>query len=115
MNLFNKLPGFRRTPAGAERLVLRRIPRTLLAGSLLLAAPSLLGRLVALLQGNPSDVAATIRMIDYVAVGALTLFWAATLTVAIAAAIVLVMKGPGYVADPYPVPDSEAPATPRRP
>ena len=114
MNLFNRLPGFRPAPAGAERRVLRRIPRTLLAGSLLLATPSLLGRLVALLPGHPIDVAATIRMIDYIAVGVLTLFWAAVLTVAIAAAIVLVMKGPGYVADAYPLPDSEAPATPRR-
>jgi hypothetical protein len=29
--------------------------------------------------------------------------------VAIAAAIVLVMKGPAYVADPYPLPDADRP------
>ena len=37
MNLFNRLPGFTRTPAGSERVVLRRLPRTLLLGTLLLA------------------------------------------------------------------------------
>ena len=46
MNLFNRLPGFTRTPAGKERVVLRQLPRAFLLGTLLLAIPSLLVRLV---------------------------------------------------------------------
>jgi len=41
------------------------------------------------------------------------LHWTVVLTVAIAAFIVMVMKGPAYVADAYPVEDSEAPDSPK--
>ena len=47
MNLFNRVPGFPHTPAGRERVVLRLLPRAFLIGTLLLAIPSLLARLVA--------------------------------------------------------------------
>ena len=43
--LFNKLPGFQQTPAGAERVTLRRLPRIAWVGTLLLLLPSLLARL----------------------------------------------------------------------
>ena len=36
MNLFNRLPGFPRTPAGKERVVLRQLPKAFLLGTLLL-------------------------------------------------------------------------------
>ena len=42
---FQRLPGFRRTPAGIERTILRRLPRVWVYGSLLLMLPSLLVRL----------------------------------------------------------------------
>jgi hypothetical protein len=44
------------------------------------------------------------------------LHWNIVLTVAIGAFMVMVMKGPAYVADAYPLEDAEAPATnaPRR-
>ena len=49
---FRRLPGSRREPAGAERVVLRRLPKILVIGSLLLALPALFVRLVLL----PVDV-----------------------------------------------------------
>jgi hypothetical protein len=50
-----------------------------------------------------------IQTVDIVAIRILVLHWTAVLTVAIAAFIVMVMKGPAYVADAYPVEDSETP------
>ena len=44
-NLFNRLPGFQKNPAGQERQVLRRLPRILAIGTLLLCLPSLAARM----------------------------------------------------------------------
>lgn len=51
----------------------------------------------------------TAGLVDIVAISILVLHRTAVLTVAIAAFIVMVMKGPAYVADAYPVDDSESP------
>lgn len=108
MNLFNQLPGFARSPAGIERVVLRRLPAVLLAGSLVLGVPSVIAR-IAPWPGSDADALVRIATVDIVAISVLVLHWTAVLTVAIAATIVLVMKGPAYVADPYPLPDVERP------
>ena len=47
MNWFGKLPGFRTSPPGLERDILRRLPRVLWLGTLLLALPALAMRLLA--------------------------------------------------------------------
>ena len=52
-------------------------------------------------------------MIDIYAAGAIILHWTVLLTVAIAAFIVTVMKGPAYVADAYPLNDSDTPSCKR--
>ncbi len=112
MNLFNKLPGFRTTPPGNERRVLRLLPRVLVIGSLLLALPSLAVRL--LVPGLPGVDSGTLAMtVDIYAIGLLILHWTVVFTVAIAAFIVMVMKGPAYVADPYPLIDFDPPDAPR--
>lgn len=108
MNLFNRLPGFVRTPAGRERAVLRGLPRITLMGTLLLALPALFARL---LLG--ADDAQTVTTIDIYVVALVILHWTVVFTVAIAAFIVMVMKGPAYVADAYPMQDAETPAVPR--
>ncbi len=108
MNLFNKLPGFVVTPPGRERTVLRLLPRILLLGTLLLAIPSFAVRLLPL-QGSEADIAARIGSVDIHAISLVVLHWSVLFTVAIAAFIVMVMKGPAYVADAYPVEDSEFP------
>ena len=43
-------------------------------------------------------------------VGLVILHWTLVLTVGIGCVIVMLMKGPAYVADPYALPDSERPA-----
>jgi hypothetical protein len=111
MTLFNKLPGFVRTPSGQERIILHRLPKILLLGSLLLALPSLVARLV-ITAGSESEIATRIMTIDIYGISLIILHWTVVFTVAIAAFIVLVMKGPAYVADPYPLEDSDQPDHP---
>jgi hypothetical protein len=77
-------------------------------GTLLAALPSIVAR-VAPLSGGEAEAAARIAMLDIYAIGVATLLWTAVLTAAIAAFVVVAMKGPGYVADAYPLPDADAP------
>lgn len=102
MNLFNRLPGFPCTPAGKERVVLRQLPKAFLFGTLLLAIPSLLARLIA----SPDDALA-ITTTDIYVISLVILHWTVVFTVGIAAFIVMMMKGPAYVADAYPLDEAE--------
>ncbi len=102
MNLFNRLPGFPGTPAGKERVVLRQLPKVFLLGTLLLAVPSLLARLIA----SPDDALAVMTTDIYV-IGLIILHWTIVFTVGIAAFIIMMMKGPAYVADAYPLQEAE--------
>jgi len=109
MNFFTKLPGFTKSPPGLEREVLRLLPRILILGTLFLCVPSLLARLYPW-DGSETLVAMRITSIDIYMLGAIILQWSFVCTVAIAAFIVMVMKGPAYVADAYPLEDSDTPA-----
>lgn len=104
--LFNKLPGFQQTPAGAERVTLRRLPRIAWVGSVLLLLPSLLARL-AIWLGFSDEGPGMPGMVDIYVLSLVILHWTVLFTVAIYAFIVLVMKGPAYVADPYPMNDAD--------
>jgi hypothetical protein len=50
-----------------------------------------------------------LQMADYLVVAVLVFHWTMVLTVAIGCVIVMVMKGPAYVADSYPVSHGDAP------
>ncbi|MCK7495937.1 MAG: hypothetical protein MZW92_37010 [Comamonadaceae bacterium] len=50
-----------------------------------------------------------IMTIDIYAIAVVVLHWTIVFTIAIAAFIVMVMKGPAYVADAYPLDDAEEP------
>ncbi len=102
MNLFNRLPGFTRTPPGKERLVLRWLPRTLLLGTLLLAIPSLLARLLV-----SADDSIAVTTTDIYVISLIILHWTVVFTVGIAAFIIMLMKGPAYIADGYPMDEAE--------
>ncbi len=111
MKAFNRLPGFVQTPAGRERDVLRVLPRVLVFGTLLLALPSLAARIF-LGEGDVVGASARLQTVDILAISIVVLHWTVVFTVAIAAFIVMVMKGPAYVADAYPVEDSDTPDSP---
>jgi hypothetical protein len=115
MSMFNQLPGFVRTPAGLERVILRRMPKAFLLSALLPALAALSARWFDW-SGTEAAVAASIQMVDIVAIGVVLLLWTLLLTLAIGAFIVMVMKGPAYVADGYPLVESDRPLDgPRRP
>ena len=107
MNAFNQLPGFVRTPPGMERTVLRKLPVIFLVGTLLLGLPSLLARLF--LADDSLSIAHQITTLDMFAISLIVLHWTIVVTVTIAAFIVMVMKGPAYVADAYPLNDADTP------
>lgn len=108
MNPFTRLSGFVPSPPGLERTILRHVPRALLAGTLLLALPCLVMRCLPGRGGEP-DLLARIAIIDIYAISALVLYWTVVFTAALAAFIVLVMKGPAYVADAYALNEAEQP------
>lgn len=107
MKLFRKLHG-RRTPHGLEMVILRRLPRIALVGSLLPAALAVLVRIVPAQPGI--DRAKHIKSVDIFAISTEITFLVALFTVAIGCIVVYVMKGPAYVADAYPVEHADRPA-----
>ena len=111
--LFNKLPGFIKTPPGEERRILRLLPKILAIGTLALGIPSLAARLL-VTDGSESEIARQIMTVDIYGISLLVLHWTVVFTVAIGAFIVLVMKGPAYVADAYPLEDADQPDQPNQ-
>lgn len=112
MNAFNRLPGFVREPPGRERKVLRSLPSLFLFGTLALGLPSLVARYFPW-SGSATDIATRIMTIDIYVISLVILHWNILITVAIAAFIIMLMKGPAYVADAYPLDETDAPNTRR--
>ena len=104
MNLFNKLPGFVRSPPGLEQRIWWRLPAILLLGTLL---PLMLAAINHVLASAVPESGASNRALllwDYTMIGVVVLHWMLVVTVALGCFIVRVMKGPAYVADAYPLP-----------
>lgn len=108
MGAFNKLPGFQRSPPGLERRILRSLPRLLVAATLVpLLCTWLVRRFPSPTPGQPLEQ--YFADIDILATSFVVTAWTAAFTVAIGCVIVMVMKGPAYVADRYHLPDAEHP------
>ena len=58
---------------------------------------------------SPVELNAYFRRMDFVALGVLIVLATAIFTVAIGCVIVVIMKGPAYVADGYPLSDRDSP------
>jgi hypothetical protein len=108
MNWLQKLPHAPRAASGLEWTLWRKLPLIALLGTVL----PLLGLGLVHLLVDPEAGAAQARwlqMADYVALGVLIVHWTMVVTVGIGCIIVMVMKGPGYVADGYNVSHSDRP------
>jgi len=108
MNFLHKLPNSRRSTPGLEWLVLKRLPAALLVGTLLPLAISLAHRLFPP-NATPVEIAKHLKTVDIISMATVATIWMAAFTVAIACCVVVIMKGPAYVADSYELPDSERP------
>jgi hypothetical protein len=89
-----------RSPPGLERVIWRWLPMALLASVLLPGALSIIVRL-APPQGSAYQVAKTITSVDIFALATGLTALVAVLTLAIGCIVVMIMKGPAYVADGY--------------
>lgn len=109
MDWFQKLPGYRRSAPGYERRHMRRVPWLMAGGGVLIALA-----MISLRIWPPQDpLGDTLRQIDIKDAQLLTLlafYWFVVMTSWIAAFIVMLMKGPAYVADAYPLSDADRPA-----
>ncbi|CAG0952682.1 hypothetical protein MTYP_00280 [Methylophilaceae bacterium] len=99
MDYFRKLPGFRRSPSGLEWLLLKKLPLIALLGTLIPAA------FLALLWWAGIIVNFWQDKLTLMVIGFVVFFWTMIVLAGIGAFIVMVMKGPAYIADPYYSPD----------
>ena len=106
---FTKLPGSISSQPGLERYILRRIPMALPLGAAVILAPSAILRMASW-DMHPQELAAIISRVDMLALGVLLLYWNLMVALAWGAFIVMVMKGPTYVADSYPLVDADSPS-----
>lgn len=113
MQLFRRLPGYRRTPYGLELRLLRKVP-WMLAGCT--AVPLLLVLAAGWwpAEGSAAELAKWQSMVQILAVALAVTGWTAVLTLALGCCVVWVMKGPAYVADAYELIDFDEPAPDRR-
>jgi len=118
MNWLNRLPGFTRSAPGLEWSIWKRLPAILLWGT---AVPLALAAAAWLAAPEPLALTGLAGLADlsiaaqdpallltlYQLVGLVLLHWTLVLTLAIGCALVIVMKGPAFEADPYPPPGRE--------
>lgn len=108
-NWLIRLQDTQRAPSGLEWAIWRKLPLITVAGTLAIAALWLAVD-KALQPQASAEQARLLLMLTYIAIGAVVFHWTMVLTLAIGCAIVIVMKGPGYVADAYPLSHSDHPA-----
>lgn len=100
----HRLPGSQRSPSGLEWVVLKKLPAVLALGTLLPALAVLL-MYAGVIELSARDALEA----KYVAIGLVLFHWMCVLTLGILCIIIVLMKGHGYVADAYPLSDSDRP------
>ena len=110
MKYLRKLPNYRRQPSGLEWVILKKLPIFLLGGTAIPLFVSIGSRLYPQ-QGTAIQIAEHLTGIDILSIATAVTVWMAGFIVAIGCFVVVLMKGPAYVADAYPLSDSEQPIT----
>jgi hypothetical protein len=77
-------------------------------GTLAILMPSILVRVFPA-EAQTSGGAGSPGFIDILVIATLICYWIAIFTIVIGAYIVVLMKGPAYVADAYPLEDADKP------
>lgn len=97
-----------REPPGLERVILARLPKWWLGGTVVPGLIAALSRAFPV-AGTTAEVAKRTYLIDTLCWGLLLNVWTAVFTVAIGCVCVMIMKGPHYKADSYPVAHADRP------
>ena len=108
MDWLKKASNSIRTPSGLEWSLWKKLPAIAFIGTLL----PLLALGAMHWWADPQTSAAQDRMLqlaDIVVIAVLVFHWTMVVTVGIGCVIVMVMKGPSYQADSYPISHSDAP------
>jgi hypothetical protein len=114
MSAMRRLPGSQKSPPGLEWTILKRLPAVALGT---LAVPALWYALAYWFPA-PADGESLEKYLTGVGIAAIATAataWTAVFTLAIGCGIVVLMKGPAYVADHYPLVDADAPADAAQP
>jgi len=108
MRWLNRHPDSVRTPSGMEWVIWKKLPGFLVVG---VALPLLLLAYDHWWVGTPANGATDPDVLrqEFVALGVILVYWTLLLTVAIGCVVVMLMKGPHYTADAYPVPHKDKP------
>lgn len=108
MDWLNKLPGFTRSAPGLEWVLWKKLPLIWLLG---VALPLLLVGLAywASPELQTPDAERELTQWWYMAIGWAILYSALVLTLGIGCVIVMLMKGPAFVADGLEVPHTDNP------
>ena len=107
MNWLQKLPGTVRSASGFEWQLWRRLPLIFVLGTALPVAVALLLHWLHADEGAPG--ARWLQTMDYVVAGVVVFHWTVVGTAAIGCVVVMLMKGPGYVADGMDVSHRDTP------
>ncbi len=106
MNWLARLPCQRRSTAGLEWVLWKRLPAVLAWGTVLPLGVA--GSLCWSASGAAAGAVDGATMLHVYRLLALVLLhWTLVLTVGIGCVIVMLMKGPAYVADAYPLPGDD--------
>ena len=95
-------------PSGLEWTILKKLPHVLIGGTLIPLFIAGASRLFPP-EGTAIEIERHIGMIDILSIATGITIWTAVFTVAIGCVTVVLMKGPGYVADEYEVSDADEP------
>lgn len=107
MNWFNKLPNSVRYASGLEWKLWRKLPLIFLVGTALPVA--VLGVMHWMSEeDNPAELR-RLQLADYIVTGVVIFHWTLVFTAAFGCIVVMLMKGPGYVADALEVSHSDRP------
>jgi len=113
MNPFRKLHNHH-YPPGLERVIWRKLPTALL-GSIVIPLGLVIGTRWFPPAGTAAEIAKTTTSVDIFAVALGLTAVTTVFTVAIGCIVVMIMKGPAYVADAYEINAADRPAPPDNP
>jgi hypothetical protein len=110
MKYLKKLRHSQHKAPGLERVIIKRLPVILLGGTLIPLFVSIVSRFFPPV-GSATQIGLHLMRVDILSIASVLTLWMIAIPVAICYIMVILMKGPAYAADAYPLSDSEKPLT----